>query len=181
MGDTAENPQFLAKTLPPSLYLQLLSLISTSTLCPPGTLFSVFTSVQSPGQRRMVQSFQRELEGLCGSQGVCARLYVDDEYTPGATADALDTIAHMASAEVLITARSTFSHVAAILNPHCVIFFPTSKRDVHLPHWIRLPLDRSAKLSAKTPEKERKVHEKEYLSIIERGLSACLSRATHES
>jgi hypothetical protein len=174
MGDAATNPQFLSKTLPFSFYYKLFVLIHRT--CKECT-FSVFTSVQSSVHYQMLQSFQLGLAELFKTEGIHVSLFIDEEYTPGATDDALDTLAHMATADVLVTARSTFSQVAAVLNPNCVLFFPNSKRDVYLPHWLVLPLDRKAKFSRKTQPAQGDVYEKKYLGIIEKDLAGCIQRA----
>ena len=176
MGDAATNPQFIAKTLPFSFYYKLFALIHrTCRQC----VFSVFTSVQSPTHRGMLQEFQRGLATLFQREGIRVSLFVDQEYTPAATSDALDTLAHMTSADVLITAKSTFSHVAALLNPvGCVLFFPTSRRDVYLSDWIVLPVDRRGKFSQHTPPHRLEAYEQEYLEIIDQQLFWCIRRAT---
>jgi len=50
--------------------------------------------------------------------------------------EARETLAHMAKANVLITAKSSFSYVAAFLNPNCVLQQSWKRR---LPDWVKLP------------------------------------------
>ena len=54
-----------------------------------------------------------------------------------ATREAMRDMAHMASADVLLTARSSFSIVAGYLNPNCVLYLPF--RHAPLEGWISLP------------------------------------------
>jgi hypothetical protein len=173
MGDAATNPQFQSKTLPFSFYYQLFALIRR--ICS-RCVFSVFTSVQNEAQRALVESFQQGLTRLHQETGALVNLFVDEEYTASATEDALDSLAHMVSAEVLVTARRSFSHVAGLLNPNCVVFLPTSRREVYLPGWVVLPLDRKGQFSLGTqpgPRKDRL--QAEYLGRVKRGLGACMT------
>jgi hypothetical protein len=57
-----------------------------------------------------------------------ANVHVDTE--------ARETLAHMARADVLLTAKSSFSYVAAFLNPNCVLHQPWK---MGLEGWVRLP------------------------------------------
>jgi hypothetical protein len=50
--------------------------------------------------------------------------------------EARETLAHMAKANVLITAKSSFSYVAAFLNPNCVLQQSWKRR---LTDWVKLP------------------------------------------
>lgn len=52
--------------------------------------------------------------------------------------EAREALAHMAKADVLITAKSSFSYVAAFISPNCVLQQPWKKR---LPGWMQLPSD----------------------------------------
>lgn len=53
--------------------------------------------------------------------------------------EARETIAYMARADVLVTAKSTFSYVSALLNPNCVLFQRWKRK---MPDWVELPLTR---------------------------------------
>lgn len=56
-----------------------------------------------------------------------------------ATREAMRDVAHMATADVVLTARSSFSVVAAYLNPNCVLYLPFQHPP--LEGWILLPPD----------------------------------------
>ncbi|CAK0793915.1 unnamed protein product [Prorocentrum cordatum] len=53
--------------------------------------------------------------------------------------EARETMAYMARADVLVTAKSTFSYVSALLNPNCVLFQRWKRK---MPEWVELPLTR---------------------------------------
>lgn len=53
--------------------------------------------------------------------------------------EARETMAYMARADVLVTAKSTFSYVSALLNPNCVLFQRWKRK---MPYWVELPLTR---------------------------------------
>jgi hypothetical protein len=53
--------------------------------------------------------------------------------------EARETMAYMARADVLVTAKSTFSYVSALLNPNCVLFQRWKRKMLD---WVELPLTR---------------------------------------
>jgi hypothetical protein len=50
--------------------------------------------------------------------------------------EARETLAHMAKADVLVTAHSSFSYVSALLNPNCVLHQAWMAK---MPRWVQLP------------------------------------------
>merc|ERR1719221_246835 len=50
--------------------------------------------------------------------------------------EARETLAHMAKADVLVTAHSSFSYVSALLNPNCVLHQAWKEK---MPSWVQLP------------------------------------------
>ncbi|CAK0905440.1 unnamed protein product [Prorocentrum cordatum] len=65
-----------------------------------------------------------------------------DQYSKlGATVnldtEATETLAHFARADVLVTAKSSFSYSAALLNPTCVLY---QRWMLAVPGWVPLPM-----------------------------------------
>lgn len=72
--------------------------------------------------------------------GMNISVHIDEESSLSATSDVTRAIAHMAVADVLLTARSSFSYLAGLLNPNCVIYQPFYAHYYRpLPNWIELP------------------------------------------
>jgi hypothetical protein len=57
-----------------------------------------------------------------------------------ATAEAITTLAHLAFADVLNTAKSSFSVAAGYISNNCVVYVPTNHQP--LSGWIIMPEDR---------------------------------------
>lgn len=168
LGAAASNPQFNAKIIPLSFYLNLME--SLAAVCG-NCVLHAFTSVQNEYNLEVVDELRRNMTHLSSR----VTLYVDREYCSNYTSQSLDVMAHMITADVLVTARSSFSHVAALLNPKCVVFFPTSSQDVYMDDWVRLPVDRKGKFNHDSTRGNKK-YENMIIALIMKELPACLRK-----
>jgi hypothetical protein len=95
-------------------------------------------------------------------------VFADTEYGINATDEALNTIAHFSTADVLITAKSEFSVVSAYMNPNCVIY-TQYQANFPLNDWIYLPYV--------APNNVTHPHNiKVMVDHIVRGLPGCLAK-----
>jgi hypothetical protein len=159
MGDVALNSKFNYKVISQELYPVIFEAIRS--VCPQ-CKFYAFTSVQHAHQRRASQYFFHTLEKLN------VTVFADTEYGINATDEALNTIAHFSTADVLITAKSEFSVVSAYMNPNCVIY-TQYQANFPLNDWIYLPYV--------APNNVTHPHNiKVMVDHIVRGLPGCLAK-----
>mmetsp|Transcript_7129 Transcript_7129/g.11958 ORF Transcript_7129/g.11958 Transcript_7129/m.11958 type:complete len:157 (+) Transcript_7129:316-786(+) len=149
----------MSKIIPVMFYAKMFQLIrSFCSNCD----FYIFTSVQEELYFKGLEPMQREL----AAQNVT--MFVDLEYAPSATDDALNAMAHFATADVFIMAKSGFSTVSSFLNPNCVIRFPALSSDASMPEWINLP-----KVKGATSVMD---NIRVYMQYMEKNLPSCLQR-----
>lgn len=145
-ADTYRYPAF-------QLYRQVFELLLRLR---PTAEFHVFTSVEPrfPFNETFVLQY---------FSGINVTVHIDDEATLSATSDVTRAIAHMALADVLVTARSSFSYLAGLLNNNCVLYQPFYSHYYHpLPGWLELPEEASDTATI--------------TSVVLEKLPACLSR-----
>lgn len=159
IGDVFLNDEFAYKRIPLQYYPLIFSLIRK--LCPLCKLFA-FTSVQHSGQLKTLGAFRESLQALN------VTFYIDQEYSKNSTDTALNTIAHFASADVFLTAKSEFSVVAAYLNPNCIIY-STYAANFPLHDWMVIPYAHHGRMMHPSVVKET-------LSVIETQLPGCLAQ-----
>lgn len=129
LGDAVLNDVFQYKRIPHQYYMMMFS--SIRKICA-HCRFYAFTSVQHQKQHRHMDPLIKSL------QKINVTVYVDYEYSEQATDEALNTIAHFATADVFLAARSEFSVVSAYLNPNCVLY-NQYQANFALNDWITLP------------------------------------------
>ena len=128
-GDILLSSDYSYKRIPLQFYPLVFATIRR--ICPQCDFYA-FTSVQHDAQ---LNDMKRLLSAL---KKVNATLYIDVDYSGNSTDKALNTIAHLASADILLAAKSEFSVVSAYLNPNCVIY-PEYGANFKLHPWILLP------------------------------------------